>query len=248
MWNHYIMCTPETEAYWEAQSKYDDTTLQVAPGGTLLPCVTRCQVVWNRSSPAGLREDVAVTHFDFAFNDMAKFGRQMSNTEMATAEGKLDTWWTALKVYYDTSTILAGYRWQSYDSSSDKPGPAIRNTTKSVAGTASTGQAMPGQVSLNITYRTASRKHWGRSYLPAMVYFAVAPDYGRAETAYVDGIATATRTMFNDINTAVSFEPVVYSNRFNGALSLSELVMDDVFDTVRRRRAKSASYRKIFTS
>jgi hypothetical protein len=130
-----------------------------------------------------------------------------------------------------------------------KPGPVWRLGPTAGAG-ANTSARLPDQVALSCTFRTASRKHWGRFYSGGYTTAACNDvKAGHATDATVDLLAQQTRAFFVDLanDTRVTI-PVIWSPKYRGALSVNEISVDDTWDVIRRRRAKFPSYRNTLTS
>lgn len=105
---------------------------------------------------------------------------------------------------------------------------------------------VPDQVAQTVTFRTASRIHWGRIYLPGP-YSSGLGSTGRISSTTVDLIVGAVRTMANSASSA-GFELVVPSTSHRAVLGIREMSMDSTADVIRSRRAKRPDYRKTYTS
>jgi hypothetical protein len=97
-------------------------------------------------------------------------------------------------------------------------------------------------VACSITFRTAVRKSWGRTYLPISID-AIGIN-GRPKNVAVDAIATATNTL---VTTAATndFHLVVVSQPLASSLNVERIEVDNVADVIRRRRWKATTYRKL---
>lgn len=244
-WTHSIVRDPAQATYWDAQSRYSDTVMQdsvVDPG----PGVDEVQLVFTRTSPAGVTDDVMVTHLAFSKRVAMGAVSTLLSADKAAIEGYLNTWWTATKIYVTSGYTLKEYRWHTYPKPGVKPGPANRITSVNVAGTGIATVRLPDQNAVTVTFRTASRKHWGRMYLPGL-NASNYDGYGRIIPSVVDGIAAAARTLLNSAEGATT--PVwVVSHAHPAILAVSEMAVDSTGDIVRRRRAKHTSYWKVYTS
>lgn len=237
----------EEAAYWTSQSV--DFGASVADQSGLLGC-SRCTLKWTRLQPAGVTEDQAMTHLWFGKIAGTDFA-YVPTVELASIEAAMDTWMTALLPFIANDFTLVEYAWHHFtedlprtvDGRGQKPGPAVRVTAKSTAGTFS-GTCLPHQVACNITLRTASRRHWGRSAIPGMGSGNLQGDYGRWTSTMVDAFAAATKTLHDSQQTA-SYQLGVWSQLHPAFLAPKQVEVDDVPDIVRRRRAKRTAYRKI---
>ena len=242
-------------AYWASQAKLVDTSV-VDAGATALGC-HRLTLEFSRTTASGTREDRMNCTAHIARHPGAGIYTKIPDSAtFAVAEGHLDTWWTAQKALTADFVTLAGYRWHPVDADEfelddegrryDKLGPAERVTARSVAGTA-TNAGMVDQVAETVTLRTASRKHWGRLYLPGYPTTQFQPASRRFAAGGVDGIATAFRTLVMNLDGS-GLELGVWSPRGRAFLTMVELRCDDVPDIQRRRRAKQVAYAKTFSS
>jgi hypothetical protein len=120
----------------------------------------------------------------------------------------------------------------------------VRSVTRAVAGTGAFGD-LPPQVACSITLRTASRRSWGRTYLP-LGALGASNDLsgGRFSTSYVDYVANATGTLVGTL-ASNDFYLVVYSATKSALLNVEQVEVDNVPDVIRRRRWKSSTYKKI---
>jgi len=253
LWNPGLVADSSQSSYWEAQSWITGTDRQYF-SADLVGC-SRQSFIWTRTVATGAREDVAVWHLDWGVNTGGVSGSvPLSGTQMASIEGITDTLWTSLKPNISTEWTLARYEWREWKASHPlgktgiaKFDPVSRTTIKNQPGTAA-GQRLPDQSALTITLETASRRHWGRSYLGGFTTAKMAA-FGHTSTADCDNISGYFRTAFNSAAALPAItNPVVLSAKYRGILAIRLLQMDDVWDVIRRRRAKTATYRKQYTS
>jgi hypothetical protein len=213
------------------------------------------QVTFTRTSSATLSEDVDVCTFHFAKLSAEDFSNAWVTADYAAVETAFDTWWTALKPNFPAGTKLYQYRWYKSGPANPIAGPALRITTKNVAGTG-TGSVVPPQCAESITEVVRIRKHWGRFYLPAMIVGAY-DAYGRIAASMfggAGGVLSNTVTLYNACRTA-GVVPVVYSKAKPSrttkhgtvlppqparAYAVDNLQMDDIVDVIRRRRYDTA--------
>lgn len=123
-------------------------------------------------------------------------------------------------------------------------GPPVKEWTIASAG--QTVGAIPPQCSVSCTLETPIRTHWGRFYLPFPSSATVASS-GRLTTTIVTELATK----LNDLCSALAgseFYLVIPSTQdqlkpVRALQQVSGVRVDDVFDTIRRRRSKYANFR-----
>lgn len=242
-WTHRIIHATGQSAYWAAQSVYSDTVLEAVDDASSYEGVT---LVFSRTTPTGITDDYMMTTLHAFHRIAANTISGFTDAERATIEGYLDTMWTSLKPQNPATLTLVEYRWHHLHLDGSPVGPAVRITPKGVAATGSTTQGIPDQVSETITFRTASRRHWGRSYWPKLRYTSF-DQYGRLTSSETDGLAAGFHTFINSME-AAAFPVAVASRRYGGLLTVSQLAVDSTPDVIRRRRDKHPAYTKVYTS
>lgn len=129
-------------------------------------------------------------------------------------------------------------------------GPPAITYPMNTPGTAGNFQAP--QVAVTTTDRTAYAKHWGRNYWPHPGGTIVSSG-GYIGSANVDSLAQLVHDQYAALM-ANEFFPVVPITRYTlgdqvvparGLLTVSELQVDNLFDVMRSRRPKKATYRKV---
>lgn len=188
--------------------------------------------------------DAAEFHFDFLNMTGSAPDDTWITSDYTTLEGYLDTWFTAIKVFMPTGYKLTQYSWYRHGPGVGKPNPAERVLLKGtpVAGSAS-GHGLPPQAACTLTFRTAVRRSWGRTYLPLVC--ATPGSSGVLAAADVNSIASATNTLITSAAGA-DFFVVVVSDRLSAALNIEHLEVDDNIDIIRRRRWKQSTYKKLY--
>jgi hypothetical protein len=233
---------------WQAGSGNPYTSAQTAAGGASAAPgtghigVRRATLVFDRSSYSPADDDMTM-HFDFLNFTSGAPDDTWTAGDYTTLESALQTWWTATKAYSDPKTKLREIRWHRAGAGITPPNPAERVfiLTTMDPGTGTAGLAVP-QVACSITFRTAVRRSWGRTYLP---FNGLQPTVqGRLGNSTVDAIATATQTLVTTA-AAADFALVVSAVRLNAALVVERIEVDDVLDIIRRRRWKHTGYRKM---
>jgi hypothetical protein len=110
---------------------------------------------------------------------------------------------------------------------------SLRETDVSHAGTAA-GSALPGDVAIVVSLRTAlaNRSGRGRFYLPQPAATTLAAD-GKLATASQDQLANAAEFAYSNSNNTVI--PVVYSRTKRQTQAINTFNVGNLFDTQRRR-------------
>jgi len=242
---HSITTKAPYLTYWEGVSKFSDTNL--VDGGAADIGVSFLTLAWTRTVPTGLREDRCTCTVAIAKDAGGKLWSDIVGADKATAEGHFDTWWTSEKTNTANQFTLAEYRWHDWHIGDPTLGPADRVTARAVAGTTGATSRMPDQCALAMTFTTASRRHWGRIYLPGQGFNRLDNTTGRFASSSVDGSVLNFHTLLSNL-AASDLDVVVVSKAHGGVLELATLQSDDIVDIQRRRRAKQANYHKIYTS
>lgn len=104
------------------------------------------------------------------------------------------------------------------------------------------------QVAMSITWRTAQRRHWGRIYLPG-VSIGATSQFGRFNSATITTIANAAAELVDALGDA-GFQLFVPTTQVGGKFhvagqTITEAVVDDIPDVVRRRRPKQPSIKQV---
>lgn len=230
---------------------YADTLLVEQPS-TTLGC-NRLMVSWARQTPTGTTEDRVTIGVHIAKVVGGGLFSALLPAEFPPIEASFDILYSTMKTLMTTQYSLAEYRWfehrashGAYDDGSEVVGPPVRIVTKTGAGTSGSAR-LPDQDASTITFRTASRKHWGRIYWPGLTTNNLDATTARWSTTFVDSLASSFRT-FQTALTGNAQTICVWSYRKKAVLDLSELRVDDVVDIQRRRRVKQATYFRSYTS
>lgn len=251
-WVRYVRYLLELADYWQGQSVTSDTDIEALTIESLV--ARKATLVWTRTEPAGVSDDVAVSNLHFINVDPngGNLMPEWTGTHYDLVESRLTTWWTSQKTKHAPHWILSEVRWHRFGvdmpkgiTGAYKYGPIERVHTFGTAGTYAGTSFLPDQCSIDATFVTASRRHWGRMYLPSPGGSLSAE--GRFNQAVVDDTATNLRTLINGCYTDGQ-AAVVWSPKYGGAFSIATLKVDDVPDVIRRRRPKRKVYEKAFTS
>lgn len=233
---------------WQAGSGNPYASGQTASGGTSAAAgsggigVRRVTLVLDRStySPG---DDDATLHFDFLNITAGSPDDTWTTGDYTTLETLLASFWTVAKAYTSSKTQLREYRWHRVGTGVAKPNPAERTNVlgSMVPGTGTSGPNAP-QVACSLTFRTAVRNSWGRTYIPFDSGSLTANQ--RLGTGTVDAIAAGLNTLVTGAASA-DFRLVVTSLAKSAALNVERIEVDDVLDVIRRRRWKHTGYRKL---
>jgi hypothetical protein len=228
------------EAYWEGQSLISGTVVSLPAEETF--GFSRTQLVFGRTTAAATREDVMVTHLDWAHVDVGVC-TPLSSTEMGEVETAIATFMAAGATWFHSSVFVDRLRWFEYQPITTRPGPTVRDTDVNHVGSGAT--RLPDQLAITSTYRTCSRKHWGRSYWPMNVVGNNDSLLGRVPSSRCTSISNALDTLLATQGAGGGIMACVASIQYAGVMNVKELVVDDVWDVIRRRRAKQASFRAV---
>jgi len=235
----WILTDGANLSYWQTQSLIANTS--VADTGGAGPGFSRVQLVFDRTTPALTREDVAVASFSWA-QAAAGVCTKLSDADKSSIDTALNSWWTAVKPLVHSGISLREYRWYDYQPIDPRPGPVVRVTANGAAGTAGTGR-VPDQLAVSQTFKSASRKHWGRWYLPGIAQNALESTYGRITSGTVTSLQASTRTLLQNVGATGYVCPVIASIQYHGVMGLRELQTDNIWDVIRSRRAKQPTQR-----
>ena len=111
-------------------------------------------------------------------------------------------------------------------------GPPKKIYSYGTLGTSSTS-ALPPQVALSVTFKTAERRRWGRFYLPGLTTSGMDAQ-GRVALGIMGPIATAAAALCNRSGTGANL--TVFSRLHWNDQDVQQVQVDDIYDVVRRRR------------
>jgi hypothetical protein len=196
-------------------------------------------------SPGTTAEDVAVTTHNFTNFTGGAVDPSWDSGDFGTVETAMSLFWDAIKPYMKSTTVLHQYRWYAKTKATEAPAtenPPVRVTSVSKTMTG-TGAALPPQVALSVTEKTAARKNWGRFYIPSLTVDILEAASGRLTSGTADLVANAAKTMYETCATA-ELVPVVWSQKHKHAWTVERIQVDNIFDVIRRRRWETPTYRK----
>lgn len=239
------MISPNEQAYWDGQSILTGTDVDTALSDESIDCSVLTWV-FSRTTPSTFFDDYVQTSLAFVVNAAANMTSYLDASRKAQVEADAATLWGSLAGQFPSHYTLREYRWHDYSTSWTKPGPATRVTTVASAATGSSTTCVPDQIATTVTFKTASRLHWGRMYWPQCA-IAGYTSTGRLTSGGVDTFSGYIRTFLNACH-ADGNEPVVRSTSHRAVLGITEFQMDNIPDVIRSRRAKQTDYRKVYTS
>lgn len=257
MWSPTLSYDSTNSSYWQGELFSPDTTVNAVAASQLRGSIFT--VAFQRAVAPGFREDKAIVSFHLAVRPGVQ--GLYSHLDAADAQVVEDAFatdfFTAKYAAEMTSQwSLSEYAWRNFGADFpldkngvSKPGPIWRIRQINAAGTASNTR-LPDQDAMTVTYRTGSREHWGRNYFGGLTVGALgSTTYGHWAGTTVDNVAKYTRDWAENLwNNPRVIELVVWSAKHRGIMGIDEIVVDDVVDIQRRRRAKGTTYRKVYTS
>jgi len=154
--------------------------------------------------------------------------------------GDVSNWWGIVKGHVTQYVTFREMRFYDVPSQAGQDmGDPVRIQGVALPGTGTSG-ALPPQVALSITFKTAKRKTWGRFYLPG-IDRASCDDKGRVMTSVLDEICGATHALTRRDETGGAL--VVFSRKEWTHHDPQQIQVDDVYDVIRSRRYRQPHYR-----
>lgn len=234
--------------YWTAHGGlgvFDNTQGPISDVG-----LQKTMLVFTRPTevPSSTRDTMETSAY-WAIESGGFFGDTWDDTLKEAVEAAIGTWWTATKSNYAETLTFDSIRWYDAGTGITPPNPANRVTAVGVAGTSSS-HSLPPQVCSTLTLQTASRKHWGRMYLPAPTDAATSSGTadGRFGEAYVDAVTGDWATAMAPLAADTHVLQTVWSPVSVSALGVSAYSADDVPDVQRRRRFATVGYKSTVDS
>lgn len=200
----------------------------------------RCQVVIARSAP----EDVIVNTFDFVNITSGEVDTTWTSGDFSGVEARLRTFYAAVAARLTNNASLSQFRWSVLPNPPGEENPAVRVAPPATALTFSGTSQLPPQLAIAITKKTAIQRHWGRVYMGPLNDNNFLGTSGRITTAGADLFATSFEAL--RAGCQADDTPMIVYNRTQGIyLSVDGVRVDDVFDVIRSRRHRAATYRKL---
>lgn len=221
----------------------------------------RAHVRFSRATPTGTVEDYAQFKLDLMNITSGAVDTSWTAGDFSACTTAITTFLTTLQADTANSHTAKEIRYYAMAFNPSDPGPGglpsvrprpfmdtgppLDIATLSIAGGGSTRMAY--QVATTVTLKTAWPKHWGRIYLPGPS--ATIDSTGRLPSVYQQKVANAFFDLNDDLSAAGFLLQVpvgqVSKQRFHALLGLTQVVVDDIPDVVRRRRAKQAFVRAV---
>jgi hypothetical protein len=216
--------------------------------------ISKCVMSWDYPGdvPSSTRDIMqCVTHWIGSSGDPQTW-TDLDDTDYATVEGALDDWWRAIRGDFSSALEAVDFKWYKDGPGAPPPQLVVRTTPYGVAGTDG-GNALPRQIAEDVTFRTASRRHWGRAYVPGETGAAmssVGTAQGRFDHTFVDLMATAWSGNLTGLDSSGGGPlcQCVWGPMSQTAFGIGTYETDDVPDVQRRRRPASTGYRKLVSS
>lgn len=174
-------------------------------------------------------------------------GDGWSSSEMSDFAGAFaNAFSPTYKSYFSSDLTLEELRFYSLDVLNPPPTAMVLDgvTIIDQAFSGAAGTELPPQDACTVTWRTASRRHWGRIYLGDFV--EAANDNGRLGSSVVDEIATNWTSIMTTLN-GLDTPPIVYNRSSLSGISILAVEVDDVWDIQRRRRFDTSTHRVVNT-
>jgi len=209
---------------------------------------------FTRATPAFTAEDTAQFAFHIANITGGDLDTTWTTTDYTNCETALNAFWSSIKVDIDLDFVLVDYRW--YVMSFKNPleqnkrfnnsGPPARVLVKGEAGTKAS-VSLPYQTAMSMTLRTSVPRHWGRVYIPGYTTSALTTVGGRWNTTEQQRLAHAGAELVDALGDAdfQLFVPVTQVDKVlqPAMLGVTQVVVDDIPDVIRRRRPKQPASR-----
>jgi len=170
----------------------------------------------------------------------------MDHAARLAANGKIKTFMTAIQSVVSNKYIMRDVRWYERDTAAPYGTQYLETIAITSGGGTASGSLLPPQVALSVTFRTSSRKNWGRFYLPGLTSSSIAATTGYVDEAVCDQVANAAQGLTDQIGTSPAL--VVWSTAKGNYAIPTEVAVDNVPDVIRRRRFHVATYKKIVTA
>jgi hypothetical protein len=202
--------------------------------------VRRAVLSWTQTAPGTIVDDARETHFDFMNITGGSPDDTWTTTDFTDLETLILAWHAAVKVYMDQTMVLQTIKWYRIGTGVIPPNPPERILSPADACT-SASIVLPPQNAMSITFKTARRRQWGRSYLPGITTAALGTR-GALSSSVVDVIGGATNTMVAGA-AAKQFYQGVLSGVAGSFFATEQVQVDDVADVIRSRRWKNTTHR-----
>lgn len=204
--------------------------------------VALAQLMFDRTAlVTGLDDAICTMHFWSSGN--------WDTPKRSGTTGDIKTFWNGVSNVATPKHVLREVRW--YDVPDTAPYHAVYQETQVITpppGIAGTGGGvnMPPQNAMTVTLKTASRKHWGRFYLPcdASASMDASTQLGAFKSSVCDSVAAAGQTLAQVADSTTHGKLVVWAPSLGTFEAIAFVQVDNVPDIQRRRRVKKATYKK----
>ena len=161
----------------------------------------------------------------------------------------IDAWWAIVRPFVTSHVIMREARF--YDVPEGGPFPnkdprghmgdpqLVHNFSN--PGTNSSG-ALPPQVAVSVTFKTAQRLRWGRYYLPHPARNTL-DDKGAINRDCADALLAGTHELTRRDGNGTCL--TVFSHKYWNHQDPETIQVDDIFDVIRRRRYSRPQYRAV---
>ena len=232
--------------------------------------------VWKfqRATPPGTEEDYALWGVDIINLTSSNIDSSWTSADFATVETAANELWSVLQSHMASHHTLVERAYYMRAFNPDVPwgepvpfmvidpitgkseeinrftrgGPPVFRQAFNQPGNANPSGA-PYQAAMSVTLKTATRKHWGRLYLPGLAGGATPGSIGRFSTTSCQTIANAFAEYASDLSANDFYLTVTttqHEKKYAAAHnSVTDIQVDDIPDVIRRRRPRQAANRSI---
>jgi|tagenome__1003787_1003787.scaffolds.fasta_scaffold20874887_3 hypothetical protein len=220
---------------------------------------------FQRMTPVGTEEDVAIITMNIVNVTGGNNDPTWTAGDYTACEAAITELWTALKVHVNPSHTLTRIDWYVRAFNPEVPvgqdvrvvpgpgqkqlnrfvrsGPPVHMTVINQAGSGIGAQEIY-QAAMSVTFKTATRPHWGRLYVPGMGTSEIGGSQGRFDLSRITDVANKFAEFQDDL-AQQGFHLVVPATQQDhlyaqGLNWVTDIVVDDIPDVIRRRRPKQA--------
>lgn len=191
------------------------------------------QIVFDRSRIGGGEDTAVITcHIRKTVENFFDLVPVDDDTRQAFVNN-IGNMWTTMQVLTGNKLHLLEARFYAVQATAGAPmGDPVLVHTYDVPGTSS-GKLLPPQVAVSVTFKTPTRKRWGRFYWPGLTDSYLMPD-GRLDPGICPQIADAVHNLTDRSGTGAAL--VVWSPTHRSYEDPTQIQVDDLYDVIRRRR------------
>lgn len=258
-WKYGKFIVRAAEAVIPAGYAYLESLLTTGNEDGGSPVWMKWTCVFTRVTPAGTAEDKAQVSFHLLNITGGAIDSTWTAGDFAAVKAIFETWGTAVQPVYPSSHTLTEYRAYRMEFDPLDPGPAARKGSGvsqfkesgppqyvSATSKIGSGSLVAYQQAMSVTFRTAFPRHWGRIYMPGG---GGTDANGRFLVANRNAAANGTFALISSLADAgfLAVVPMGQLNKqaFHALLGVTQVVVDDIPDVIRRRRAKQVAVRSI---